>query len=173
MAAYEPIHGPFVRYCSSLAHGITETEDLVQEALLAALQRWNDIRDKDKLMGYLIGIVNNLARNRRRRLKFSAEWEEAALEKLVHQAPSADVALDIHYLLKAMLHLPEKQGEALRLFEISGFSIREISQLQKSSETATKTRISRARKALREMLQEGTGRLSVSDRLSIYASILL
>lgn len=125
MAAYEPIHAPFIRYCSSRAHGIMAAEDLVQEALLAALQRWNRILDKENLMRYLVGIVNNISSNRRRRMKFSAEIEEHDLEKLESKLSDPEIALDIHYVLRAMNTLPEKQAEALRLFEISGFSIRE------------------------------------------------
>lgn len=38
LAWYEPIHAPFVRFCSSKAIGWMETDDLVQEAILATAQ---------------------------------------------------------------------------------------------------------------------------------------
>ena len=44
--------------------------------------------------------------------------------------------------------------EALILFEISGFSIKEIAQLQQSKEGAVKVRLSRARKELKVLMTE-------------------
>lgn len=169
---YQPIHEAFTRYCSSRAYALMETEDLVQEAVLATLQGFTRVEDKQKLLGYMIGVANNIVRNKRRRLKFRGEWNEKALEKLESQTESPEVALDIHYLLKTLEQLPEKQREAILLFEISGFSMKEISDIQDASLAATKTRISRGRKKLRELLSEEGSHLSVAQRLAIYASIL-
>ena len=169
---YEPFHEPFVRYCSSRAFGWMEAEDLVQEAVLAALENYNRLADKDKLLGYLIGIANNIIKNKHRRLKFKGEWDEQQIEQLESQIQNPELALDIHFLLKAIEQLPEKQREALILFEISGFSIREISKIQDSAENATKTRLSRARQKLKTLLTEDGRKMPLAQRLAIYASIL-
>ncbi|MEM9921850.1 MAG: sigma factor-like helix-turn-helix DNA-binding protein, partial [Bacteroidota bacterium] len=89
------------------------------------------------------------------------------------QTPSPEIALDIHYLLKAMDRLPEKQKEAILLFEVSGFSIREISELQESTESATKTRLSRARKELRRRMSEKRPASQLSETMASFVSILL
>ena len=170
---YQKIHEPFVRYCSSKSFGIMETEDLVQEAILAALKSYDTIRDKDKLLSYLIGIVHNTLRNKRRQSKHRGNWDDRLLETIESQAPSPEVALDIHFLLKELAVLPKKQQEAILLFEVSGFSIREISKIQESSETATKTRLSRARQNLRERLSDRPKKVSLSSTLAAYASIIL
>lgn len=167
---YQPIHEPFTRYCSSRAYGLIETEDLVQEAVLAALQGFERLRDKEKLLSFMIGVVNNIIRNKNRRKKFKASWDEKVLEKLESQAQNPEVALDIHYLLKALDQLPEKQKEAILLFEISGFSMKEISEIQESSLSATKTRISRGRQELKRLLSEDGRKMPLSKRLAIYAS---
>ena len=67
---YQPIHAPFVRFCSSKAIGWMETEDLVQEAILATLQRFYRIEHKDKLLGFMVGIVKNIMGKYHRRAKF-------------------------------------------------------------------------------------------------------
>lgn len=170
---YEPIHEQFVRYCRSQAFGILETEDIVQEAVLATLGAFSRIREKEKLLSFMIGVVNNLVKNKRRRAKLNGEWDEKVLDKLESELQDPEVALDIHYLLKALQQLPEKQREAIILFEISGFSIREISEIQESSEPATKTRLHRGRQYLKELLVEEGGKLPLSKRLAIYASILM
>lgn len=171
---YEPLHERFSRYCSSRAAGIFAAEDLLQEAVLAALEGWDRLRDKDRLLGYMIGIVNNLVRNQRRRQKFRGQWDERQLNYLESKLGNQpEAALDVHYLLKALEELPAAQREATLLFELSGFSIREIAQLQNATEGAVKTRLSRARKSLRELLEEDGRPLSLAERLRIYTTILL
>jgi RNA polymerase sigma-70 factor (ECF subfamily) len=169
---YEPLHERFVRYCSSRAFALMETEDLVQESILQTLQAFYRLEDKQKLLGYMIGVANNLVRQAKRRLKFKGEWDEKVLEKLEGRTQDPEIALDVHYLLKAIQQLPEKQREALVLFEISGFNIKEISEIQTSSEGATKTRLSRARHQLKELLAEDGRPMPLAKRLAVYASIL-
>lgn len=170
---YEPHHEGLVRYCSSKAFGVMSAEDLVQEAVLATLANWEKIKDRNKLLSYMIGVVNNLVRNHRRRAPFRASWDEQQLQALESRLGDAATALDISFLLKAIDQLPAAQAEAVRLFEISGFRVREIAALQQTSEGAVKTSLSRARKRLRETLAEDGRRMSVGERLRIYASIIL
>ncbi len=172
LKAYEPIHKAFVRYCSSRAYGLMETEDLVQETILATLQCFSKIRQKEKLLSFMIGTVNNVIKNKLRRKIFRGYWDETLLEKLESRAPSPEVALDIHYLLKAMEELPERQKEALMLFEVSGFSLQEVAEIQLSSVAAVKTRLHRSRQKLRALLTDQGSSSSVSARLAAYASIL-
>ena len=51
-------------------------------------------------------------------------------------------------LHKALSYLPELQREALILFEITGYSIKEIMEIQKSGSSAVKQRLARGRKEL-------------------------
>ncbi len=169
---YEPIHEPFTRYCSSRAYGLMETEDLVQETILATLQGFTRIEQKEKLLNFMIGAVNNIIKNKLRRKKFRGSWDEELLDKLESQTLSPEVALDIHYLLKAMEQLPEQQKEALLLFEVSGFKIQEIADIQESSVSAVKTRLHRSRQKLRTLLSDKGTKQSLSGRLAAYASIL-
>ena len=62
-----------------------ETEDLVQEAVLATLQGFYRIKDQEKLLSFMIGVANNIIKNKLRRKKFSAELDEKTLEKLESQ----------------------------------------------------------------------------------------
>ncbi|MEL6638028.1 MAG: RNA polymerase sigma factor [Bacteroidota bacterium] len=171
---YEAIHPAFVRYCRSRAYGRMETEDLVQEAVLATLEAFYRIERKEKLLSFMIGVANNILNNQRRRQQFRAAWEDKVLERMESQIGDPELALDIHFLHRAIDQLPERQKEALLLFEIAGFSIRELAQIQESSEAAVKTRLSRARKALQGLLDERDEKskaLPLSKRLAIYAAL--
>lgn len=172
LSLYQPIHASFIRFCSSRAMGWMETEDLAQEAILATLQGFPRIRDKSKLLGFMIGIVNNIIKKQIRRAKFSVPWDERVLEKLTTRTADPAIALDLQYLLKTLKQLPQNQREAIELFELSGFSIQEIAEIQEISPNAVKTRISRGRKKLRTLLQDENSTLSIAQRLAIYVSIL-
>jgi len=55
-------------------------------------------------------------------------------------------------LHQALSKLPEVQKEAIILYEISGFSIKEIATIQDASEPAVKQRLKRGREKLVEIL---------------------
>ncbi len=171
---YEAIHPAFVRYCRSRAYGRMEAEDLVQEAVLATLEAFYRIEKKEKLLSFMIGVANNILKNQYRRSRFQAEWEEKVLEQMESRIGDPELALDIHFLHQAIDQLPERQKEALLLFEIAGFSIWELAEIQESTESAVKTRLSRARKALQGLLDEekiNEKSLPLGKRLAIYAAL--
>lgn len=169
---YEPIHAPFVRYCSTKAFGIMSAEDLVQEAVLESLEAFDKIKNKEKLLSYMIGIVNNKLKNYLRRKKFTGNWDEKMLLKIEAKIKNPTLALDIQFLYKCIEKLKPELAEAIQLYELSGFNIKEISVIQNSSPGAVKTRLYRARKELKKMLHEDLSPRSLSQRLALFASIL-
>ncbi len=173
LAWYKDFHEPFVRYCSGLAFGIISAEDLVQDTVLQTLQQYDKIRNKDKLASYMFGIVHNIVRNKRRRLKFRGDWDKELTRQLEAKAPSPEVATDIHFLMKAMDQLTLNQKSTLILFEISGYRIKEIAELQGESESAIKTQLHRSRKKLKSLLsEEENTKVSLQQSMAAFASIL-
>lgn len=149
---YQPVHSSFVRYCSSHAYGIMEAGDLVQESVLSTMKAFNSVRDKAKLLSFMITVANNIIRNTLRRKKFNMQLSEKHMVNLESRVTDPDMRLDIHYLYQALNKLPVQDKEAVILFEISGFSMIEIAEIQHASEGATRVRIHRARNRLRELL---------------------
>ncbi len=172
LAWYKDYHEAFIRYCSTIAYGHVSAEDLAQEAILATLQNFDAIKNQSKLFSYMVGIVRNKVRNQQRRKKFHAAWNDELLNYLKSSTSSPEIAMDIHIMLQYIERLPLQQKEALLLFEISGFSIKEISDIQDSSIGATKTRISRSRKKLKTLLSDEKASTSISERLLILSSII-
>lgn len=155
MHAYQSCHTRFVRYCTALSFGKMDTEDLVQDILLSAYQHFERIEQKDQLIHYLIRAARNRSISRWRRSAFQADLLTEHTEKLKAQGLSPEVSLDIQLLYRKLDQLPGKQREALMLFEISGFSMKEIAEVQQRTEGAVKTNISRGRKRLRELMEDG------------------
>ena len=159
MKAYASCHEPFIRYCSALAYGKMDTEDLVQDVLLSAYQHFDRIAKKDQLLHYLIRAARNRSVSHWRKRKFKTEWVEKHQDKLASQGITPELQLDIDLLYRQLNRLPGHQRDALILYEISGFSMKEIASMQNSSVGAVKTKISRGRKLLRQLMEEkGQGR---------------
>ena len=171
---YRPLHAQFLRYCDSRCIGLDSAEDLVQDAILSALESWDKLKDKDKLLAYMIGIVNNQLRNRLRSKAVHQRYLENRRRQLTDRLESKpELVLDLEYFLNAMDDLPEAQREALLLQAVSGFSIERIAKIQQASPAAVKTRISRARKQLRQLVAADSQPTSLNQRLLTFSSILL
>lgn len=173
MERYEVFHENFLRYCRMKSFALISTEDLMQEAILSTLNALERVKDYDLLLPYMIQVVNNIVNNHSRRKKFSASWDDDLLQSIEAKVEDPEVALDIQYLYQCIDQLPEKEKTALTLFEISGFSIQEISLIQESTLGATKTRISRARTKLKKIVRSEKPSFSLKNQLVVLTSLFI
>lgn len=152
MAIYEPVHDSFVRFCAARSYGIIETEDLVSETIVQAYSGFEKLREKKAFLSFLFSIAGNIIKNALRKKK-NVEMIynlDLPIEDFSHSG--MDSKADIELLYKALTRLPDLQKEAVILFEISGFSIQEIADLQKSGISSVKQRLKRGREKLAELL---------------------
>ena len=128
-----------------------EHRDLMNETLLKAYQKFDTLKSKEAFLSFLFSISVRILANAHRKKK-----EEVKLDKLAFEVgdKSANVEKDmeVYLLYKALSMLPEERRECLILFEISGFSIREIAEIQKTTESNVKQRLRRGRIRLKEIL---------------------
>ncbi|MDQ1713377.1 MAG: polymerase sigma-70 factor, subfamily [Frankiaceae bacterium] len=125
-----------------------EAEDVVQEAFMRAMSRWDQVRTYDSPEAWLRTVALNLARSRFRRTVRGA----AALVR--HGVPHAepDLSPDHVALMSAMKTLPEAQREALVLHHFVGLSVDEVAAAVGAPSGTIKARLSRGRAALAGML---------------------
>lgn len=154
LAAYKSCQPAFTRYCSALAYGKMDTEDLMQDVLVTAYKHFDTIKNKEQLLHYMIRAARNRSVSHWRKAKFKAELLEEHQQQLRDYGATPEVLLDVELLHQAINRLPEKQKNALLLFEISGFSMKEIAEMQRTSIGAVKVKISRGRKKLRDMMSD-------------------
>ena len=157
MEVYETCHEPFLKYCSAITYGKMDTEDLVQDILLSAYQQFERIEEKDKMLHYLIRAAKNRMVSRWRRDKHRGEYRDKYAERLTTSGCSPDLLVDIGHLYEALDQLSTSQRDAVILYEISGFSMKEIADMQGSTEGAVKTKVSRGRNRLKEILDTTHG----------------
>ncbi len=161
----EPHYNDALQYCRALcAKGIpSEAEEVLQEALLKALTGYAGLRDPSRFRSWLFQIITRTFYSTVR----GAFWKRfTSLQQAsnpefrdVESMPAVYARDEPHderwMLYQALATLSPKQRAALLLFEIGGFSIQEIANIQKvASISAVKSRLSRARKKLREALLE-------------------
>ncbi len=150
MSLYKPVHTHFERFCKARAYGEMDFKDLMQETIVVAFEKLDELKNKETFLHFLFGISVRILSNSNKKRR-EAQWSDS-FEKRSSDFPDTDKKLEIEDLYKALGQLPEQQREALILFEISGFSIKEIAVIQESGEDAVKKRLSRGRQELAQII---------------------
>jgi RNA polymerase sigma-70 factor, ECF subfamily len=133
-------------------------EDAAQETFIKAFRYLVALRNPEKFPGWLARIARNVStsfiRKRRRELERCRRWHvDQRASQPSEAVPAEDDPLG-ETLRQSLADLPEQQRECLVLFYLEGKNIREAAELLGISESAMKTRLHRARVALRGTLEE-------------------
>jgi RNA polymerase sigma factor (sigma-70 family) len=126
-----------------------EAEDLVQEAMARALERWPRVRVMESPAGYVYRIAVNLHRRRLRR----AFRETPAPEGTASLTPDPTEIAEIREkVLRALACLSADQRVALVLVEWLGLSPEEAGRVLGIKAVSVRGRLHRARATLKECL---------------------
>jgi RNA polymerase sigma-70 factor (ECF subfamily) len=126
-----------------------EAEDLCQEAMARAFERWDRIRRMESPAGYVYRTAFNLHRKRLRRLGRAQRAPDAP------PSPPADpgsVAEVRDQILRALRSLSPTQVEALLLVEWLGMTADEAGRSLGIEASSVRGRVHRARTALRHQM---------------------
>jgi RNA polymerase sigma-70 factor, ECF subfamily len=133
------------RAAYALCGDAVAAEDATQEAFARALARWRRLRKEPWAAGWVTTTaLNVLKRQLRRSGPVSGAEEDGAEEN--HEAESLD-------LWAAIRLLPERQREAVVLHYVVDLSIAESAAAMRCEEGTVKAHLSRARQALRHLLE--------------------
>lgn len=150
---YQPVHARFEKFCRARAFGDFPYEDLVNESLLIAFKKMDEIKNEKAFLSYLIGISTRILANSKRKKKSINVDEPSIFTQYPDPNNFIEKQFEIELLYQSLAKLPELQQEAIILFEITGFSIKEIMKIQDSGESAVKQRLSRGRKELAKIIK--------------------
>jgi RNA polymerase sigma-70 factor (ECF subfamily) len=148
---YEPVHERFERFCRARVYGTMDFRDLMNETLLVAFGKFEGLRSKDAFLSFLFGVSVRILRNHHQKIREGKIMPNHE-RQMADQGNDPQQLADVHFLHEALAKLPDEQKEAIILFELSGFNIREIAEIQEASETAVKQRLKRGRDKLKEIL---------------------
>jgi RNA polymerase sigma-70 factor, ECF subfamily len=127
-----------------------EAEEIVQEAYVRVLERWDYVQRLDDPTGYLFVTALNVLRKRVRRASI-------ALRRSIGLAPSHDAfgpAEDRAVVFGALAQLPFDQRAALVTTTLLGYSSEEAGRMLGARPSTIRARATRARSALRELIGE-------------------
>jgi len=148
----EPVHDQFERFCRARVYGEMEYSDLMNETLLVAFQKVDSVKSKDVFLSFLCGISVRILANENRKKKTEAYPTEEKLLNFSDVNANSEIDAEVSLLHEALAMLPKPQKECIILFEITGFSIKEIAAIQEASLSAVKQRLKRGREKLLEIL---------------------
>jgi RNA polymerase sigma-70 factor (ECF subfamily) len=140
-----------VRLAARFARSPTDLDEIAQEVFIKAHRTLHRFRGESPFEHWLCRIATRccqdyLRRHYRRRWLTSLDF---LLDEGFSPASVAPADPRLEILRLALRHLPPDQQTVLTLFELEGYSLRDIALLTGWSENNVKVRAHRARRALR------------------------
>ena len=174
----EPAHDRVLTFARGLCKSTSDGDDLFQESALRAYTKLDALREDGAFRTWLFRIVITLHRKRARRAFWrrflplgdtpdSDDGSPAASGEHDYRisawAPDAGDATA--RARAALATLPAEQREAIVLFEMEGWQVDEIAQLQDVTASAVKSRLARGRDRLRAYYERELGTNTTSPVL--------
>lgn len=142
-------------FARSLCGDPTIADDLAQDAMLKAWAARASFQAGTNMKAWTFMILRNQFYSDKRRTWRETQLDQEAAERTLVAVddPASPLALDEMRLALAML--PAEQREALILVGASGFAYEEVAEICGCAVGTAKSRVSRARRALKEILARG------------------
>ena len=173
------------RYAAAMLGTAADAEDVTQTTFLNAYRAFKTGTRPEKPQSWLIAIAHNVCRQRFRqaqRRPHEVAFDERVGDGEVTEEVTAPTAEDLR---RALSQLPPNQRAAVVMRELEGGSYAEIAEVLGISVSALETLLFRARRALREQLEEQItcqeaafainkqldGRLSLGERRALRAHL--
>jgi RNA polymerase sigma-70 factor, ECF subfamily len=139
------------RYCARMVSSAIDGEDLVQEALVKAIEVFPQ-RKIDNLESWLFRVAHNAAVDfLRRRKRQEAMRSEEDPDMIPDTAASATDRVVAAARLEMFMHLPLAQRGCVVLSDVLGYSLREVADITGLSVAAVKAALHRGRNRIRHL----------------------
>ena len=140
--------GRVVGVAYALTGDLDIAQDLAQDALVAAWERWEEIAQYDNPEAWTMKVVHNLAISRWRRMRHIRKDEERGRE-VAYPGPGPDALV----LAAALRSLPLQQQRAIVLHDGVGVPVAELAKEFGVPEGTIKAWLSRGRTAIAKILR--------------------
>lgn len=151
-----PIHEDVQLFARRIAGSNAEGDDVFQEAVVRAARKLRSLRDRTRFKPWMYRVVVSVHRTRARRA-FWSRWisREEVPEPVGDDGASwAEARASARRAAAALATLSPPQREAIVLFELHGYAIEEIAEIQQTSISSVKSRLVRGRDRLRRFYAE-------------------
>jgi RNA polymerase sigma-70 factor (ECF subfamily) len=146
------------RYCTRMVGSALDGEDIVQEALLRALESGSPGRPIENPEGWLFRIAHNLAldflRCRARRADTQSEDD---VDLIVHPVDEQARREAAAATLPTFMQIPASQRSVVILFDVLEYSAEEVGEILGTTVPAVKSILQRGRSRLRALAGHAAG----------------
>lgn len=133
----------------NICKNVEDAKDVVQDTFIAYHTSNQQFNDEQHIRAWLFRVTVNKAKDA---IKSFWHRNKMPLEDYLETLPFE--SKEDSDLFEAVLNLPKKYRIAIHLFYYEEYNIREISQILHINESNIKTRLSRGRKLLKDVLME-------------------
>jgi RNA polymerase sigma-70 factor (ECF subfamily) len=139
-------------FAISLSGSVSVADDLVQETLLRAWSKSDRFQPGTSLRAWLFTILRNIYYSNYRKRAREVQDTDGAYARRLTVPGDQESHLDLEDFRKALAKLPAEQREVLTLVGASGLSYEEAAAICEVEIGTIKSRLSRARSKLVELL---------------------
>lgn len=139
-------------FAISLSGSVSLADDLVQETLLRAWSKSDKFQPGTSLRAWLFTILRNIYYSNYRKRSREVQDSDGAYARRLTVSGDQESHLDLEDFRKALTKLPAEQREVLTLVGASGLSYEEAAAICEVEIGTIKSRLSRARSKLVELL---------------------
>ncbi len=137
----------------------SDADDILQIVFLRIHQKLSDLHKIDRLESWVFQITRNAIidhfRKKTTTTKRNTEINNALPTEIIELEESENLNKTVAGCLLTLIeHLPEDQKRAVSLYELEGFSQKEIAIKESVSLSGAKSRIQRGRKKLESLLRD-------------------
>jgi RNA polymerase sigma-70 factor (ECF subfamily) len=146
------------RYCTRMVGSALDGEDIVQEALLRALESGVPDLPIENPEGWLFRIAHNVALDfLRRRARRAETHSEDDVELIVHPVDEQARREAAAATLPTFMQMPASQRSVVILFDVLEYSAEEVGEILGTTVPAVKSILQRGRNRLRELAGQAMG----------------
>ncbi len=161
MSYYEYVKTQLSRFARTLTRNNEEARDLVSDTILVAYKNFDKIKNRQAFTSYIFTIATRIHRKQKANRTRLVEESRPCQENITSSDPMPDISYDVKLLYEALDKLPARMKESIVLFEIEGFSIEEIRDLQGGTISGVKSRLKRGREKLKGLMSDSISKYDI------------
>lgn len=150
-----PLKHKLFRFAKGFLKSVHESEDIVQEVMIRLWTRRENLQEYKNIEAFAMTVTRNLCLDRIKSKSFKTQELTVVHQQVSNSTPYKKLELEdavgkIQLILET---LPEQQRQIIHLRDIEGFEFEEISEILKINLNTIRVNLSRARKKIKETLQ--------------------
>jgi len=140
------------RLANSWCHDVMLADDLVQDTLAKALKNHHQLKDNEKIDGWMFRILHNTWMDHLRRYKPTTDLDD--IDPFDDATPESNLSDEqlANRVQLAVFKLPIPQRQVITLVDLEGSSYAEVSEILELPIGTVMSRLNRARNTLKKRL---------------------